>query len=159
MGKESIKQVPEMESAEGRNFGTVPNSIDMSPSILSSQILPQKNPKFTDFLLYQCVFCKASFDIGNAVAVDDGLACEGCVEDVTAAALQILNDAAQRPRKVVRLYQCFGCGENVTARRMSGCLAICRKCFKEWQIEGERARRRLIEKTLNKIGGFLRGRV
>lgn len=159
MGKEIIKKAIEMESAEGRNFGTILNLQNVNSRVFSDQIIPQKNTKFTDFLLFECVFCKASLGKENAVEVDDGIACAECFRGLTAKALQILQNSSERPKKVIRLYQCFGCGENLTARKMSGCLAICRNCFKNWQFENERTRQRFIEKTLNKIGGFLRGRI
>lgn len=64
-----------------------------------------------------------------------------------------------RNKKVIRLYLCFGCGENRTAQKMSNCLAVCRECYRTVQDKGTVGKRNFVEKTLNNFHKFLRRRV
>lgn len=159
MGKQSIKLPVEMESAEGYDFGTLLNPKDMSSGVFSSRIISQKKPRFTEFLSGECIFCKAEVAKEKAVGVNGGLSCGNCFQNLTETTFQVLKISNEKPRKVIRLFKCFGCCGNYSERRMSGCLAICRKCFRDWQSLDKRVRQRSIEKTLNKIGGFLRRRI
>ncbi len=65
----------------------------------------------------------------------------------------------RRHKKVIRLYLCFGCGENRTAQKMSNCLAVCRDCYRTAQDKGAVGKRNFVEKTLNNFHKFLRRRV
>ncbi len=61
--------------------------------------------------------------------------------------------------KVIRLFRCFDCDRCFSARMMSSFLVICKNCLIAEQLGDERSRQRLVEKTLNKIGIFLRRRI
>ncbi len=61
--------------------------------------------------------------------------------------------------KFIKLFRCFGCDRCFSAKMMSGFLIICKNCMVSERIENERSRRRFVEKTLNKIGVFLRRRI
>ena len=60
---------------------------------------------------------------------------------------------------VIRLFRCFGCDRCFSAKLMSGFLIFCKDCLNAEQLENERSRQRFVEKTLTKIGAFLRRRV
>ena len=61
--------------------------------------------------------------------------------------------------KIIKLFRCFGCDGCFSVVLMSGCLMICKKCLIFERSESERQRKLFIEKTINKIGIFLRRRV
>ncbi len=64
-----------------------------------------------------------------------------------------------RPGKVHRLYRCFSCKRCFPGQRMSGCLVVCRGCVKETQSKGTVARINQIDRILNDIRIYLRGRL
>ena len=61
--------------------------------------------------------------------------------------------------KAIRLYRCFACNSNYTARKFSNALILCRPCYRQIDGKGRVARRNLIDKTLNNIHRFLRARI
>lgn len=65
----------------------------------------------------------------------------------------------RRNGKVIKLFRCFGCDNYYGAKLMSSFLMICTNCFSSERFENERSRQRFIEKTLKKIGTFLRRRI
>lgn len=71
---------------------------------------------------------------------------------------KILESVAQVP-KVVKLYPCFACDRNVSVRRMSRCLIVCKECWKTVPGKGPVAKRNFVDRTLNNIHRFLRRRV
>lgn len=65
----------------------------------------------------------------------------------------------RRSGKIIKLFRYFGCDKCYEAKLMSSFLMICTNCFSPEHFENERSRQRFIEKTLNKIGTFLRRRI
>ena len=61
--------------------------------------------------------------------------------------------------KVIKLFRCFGCDRCFSAKLMSGFLIICKNCLIAEQLDSESSRQRFVEKTLSKIGVFLRRRI
>lgn len=160
MLKEIIKENQQIENAEGRNFGISINSINLSLDSFSTlKILTQNSRNFTDFLAFECVICKSSFGRKKSVRYKTAWACEECFRTLQESIKQAITDMKSQPRKVVRLYRCFGCDKNFAARKMSKRLAICRNSFKVTQDCNNQKRNRLVTKTLSKFGAFLRGKI
>lgn len=65
----------------------------------------------------------------------------------------------RRTGRVIKLFRCFECDRCYSANLMSGFLMICRNCQSSGHLENERERQRFVEKTLKKIGVFLRRRI
>lgn len=66
------------------------------------------------------------------------------------------NSETRQKVRVIKLFRCFGCDRCFSTRLMSSFLVICKSCLISERIESERSPQRFVEKTLSKIGGFLR---
>lgn len=64
-----------------------------------------------------------------------------------------------RGSKIHKLYICFVCDQCFPVDRMSSMLAICRGCLHLCRRKGRIARRNEIDRVLNSIRIFLRGRL
>jgi hypothetical protein len=82
------------------------------------------------------------------------------LEHVSSIIERIVSPApTARAGTVHRLYICFLCGQCFPQGRMSSLLAICRGCLGRCREKGRIARRNEIDRVLNSIRIFLRGRL
>jgi hypothetical protein len=82
--------------------------------------------------------------------------CADCSGETMATATAIFNSAA-RPKKVVKLHQCSGCGNYLAATKFSIYYGVCKKCLRDAKRKSKLGQSNFIERTLNTMRRNLRG--
>ena len=82
--------------------------------------------------------------------------CADCTKKSETLAATILTHVT-RPRKVIRLQKCVGCGNCKTATQFSIYYAICKKCLGDARAKSKVAQSNFVERLLNNLRRNLKG--
>ena len=88
--------------------------------------------------------------------ISAGRTCAGCTEKSEILTATILTHVS-RPRKIIRLQKCVGCGGCKTARQFSIYHAICKKCLSDARAKSKIAQSNFVERLLNNLRRNLKG--
>jgi len=98
-----------------------------------------------------CAMCNPSTKNQSVIKL-----CAGHRAETDALAKAIFGHLV-KPRKVVKLQKCAGCGKCLTAAKFSLYHAVCKKCLSGAREKSKLGRSNFIERTLNNLRKNLRG--